>query len=250
MKMRKLFVNALLAALLSFAFHAPATAQKTALPVGLSQQSSLAEVLNWLNQNSFAEARIGLEADGTGVSPNDIPTAGTTYYEQAFFSKGFKVAKIDGCKLTLRNDNVELISFETAYPNPAEGSLDMFRKVSDKKSTFAGEFFIPLEKLKANKAPFRHTKKEEKAEQFGTWRTEFKVNYGFSLIPRIARIPSQDKIKELMENAMRIEIIGAGTDGRNDKMTGGELTFTFDDKQKSEDFYAAMSRAITLCKEN
>jgi hypothetical protein len=32
-------------------------------------------------------------------------------------------------------------------------------------------------------------------------------------------------------------------------MGGNTVTFTFDDKQMSEDFYAAFSRAINLCKE-
>lgn len=48
---------------------------------------------------------------------------------------------------------------------------------------------------------------------------------------------------------MEIEIIGVGQDGRNDSMNGDEITFTFDDKQMSENFYAAFSRAITLCKD-
>jgi hypothetical protein len=31
-------------------------------------------------------------------------------------------------------------------------------------------------------------------------------------------------------------------------MYGDEITFTFDDKQMSENFYAAFGRAIALCK--
>ena len=56
-------------------------------------------------------------------------------------------------------------------------------------------------------------------------------------------------MKSLFENPMEIEIIGVGQNGRNDSMSGDEITFTFDDKQISEDFYAALSRAIILCKD-
>ena len=48
---------------------------------------------------------------------------------------------------------------------------------------------------------------------------------------------------------MRVEIINAERNEQNDLMYGDELTFTFDDKQMSENFYAAFSRAVTLCKD-
>jgi hypothetical protein len=100
-----------------------------ALPSGLTENSSLEEVLNYLDATISPEARIGLESNAPGVEPDEIPTTGTRYYEQAFFSKGFKLAKTDGCKITLRNDNVDLLGFSTKYPNPVEGSLDDWRRI-------------------------------------------------------------------------------------------------------------------------
>lgn len=243
MKIYKLLTNTLFLTVLSFGLDSPAFAQTNNLPVELTEKSSLEEILNWLDKTGFAQARIGLEANASGTEPDEILTAHTSYYEQAFFSKGFKLAKIDGCKITLKNDDIKLISFETKYPNPAEGSLDKFRKIQSNQSQFAGEFFIPLQKLKANKAPYRHTKKAEQADLLGTWRTEFKRKFEFFLIP------SEKKLKLLLENQMKIEIIGIGQDGRKDSMDGDEITFTFDDKQASENFYAAFNRAITLCKD-
>lgn len=243
MKTYKLFINALLVIALSLGINSFVFAQKTALPSSLTKNSSLEEILNWLDRTSLPEAQIGLEANVSEPEPTEIPTTSTRYYEWAFFSKGFRLAKIDGCKITLKNDDVKLIRFETKYPNPAEGSLDEFRKIQDNQSQFTGEFSIPLHKLKANKAPFRHTKKAEKAALLGTWRTEFIKKFDFFLIP------TQEKLKSLLENQMKIEIIGVGQNGGNGSMSGDELTFTFDDKQMSENFYAAFSRAITLCKD-
>ncbi len=228
---------------LTFTLNSMVSAQKTTLPSGLTENSSFDEILNWIDKTSLPQAHIGLESNASVAELDEIPTTATRYYEWAFFSKGFKLAKIDGCKITLRNDNVDLIRFETKYPNPAEGSLDEFRRIQNKQSQFTGELFIPLQKLKANKAPFRHTKKAEQANLLGTWRTEFKSKFNFFLIP------SREKMKTLLENLLEIEIIGVGQNGQNDSMNGDELTFTFDDKQMSENFYAAFSRAITLCKD-
>lgn len=243
MKTYKSLANALFLVVFSFSLNSIIFAQKTALPLGLNEKSSLEEILNWLDKSSLPEARIGLEANASEPEANEIPTTASRYYESAIFSKGFKLAKIDGCKMALRNDNVELIDFSTKYPNPSQGSLDDFRKIQNNQSQFTGEFSIPLQKLKANKAPFRHTKKAGQAVSLGTWRTEFKRKSEFFLIP------SKAKMKSLMENLMEIEIIGVGQNGRNDSMDGDEITFTFDDKQASENFYAALSQAITICKD-
>ncbi|HEY0458497.1 MAG TPA: hypothetical protein VGC97_05045 [Pyrinomonadaceae bacterium] len=243
MKTHKLHIHALLIIVLSLNLNSLVFAQKVALPSGLTEKSTLVEILNWIDRTSLPQARIGLESNVKEPETGEVITNATRYYEQAFFSKGFRLAKIDGCRLRLRNDNVELIKFETKYPNPAEGSLDDFRKIQNDKSKFTGEFSIPLQKLKANKAPFQHTKKAEQAALLGTWRTEFKRKSEFFLIP------SKAKLKSLLEYLMEIEIIGVGQNGRNDSMSGSEITFTFDDKQMSENFYAAFSRAITLCED-
>ena len=243
MKTYNLLLRALFLTVLSLSLNSTAFAQKTTLPAELTEKSPLKEILNWLDKTGFAQARIGLEANASGLEGDEIPTTATRYYEEAIFSKGFRLVKIDGCRITLRNENIDLISFSTKYPNPAEGSLEEFRKIQNNLPKLTGEFLIPLQKLKAGKAPYRHAKKAEQAALLGTWRTEFKSRSELFLIP------SKEKLRSLMENLMKIEIIGAGQDGQKDSMNGDEITFTFDDKQMSENFYAAFSRAITLCKE-
>lgn len=170
MKICKLLIKALFLAVLSFSLNSLVFAQKTALQSGLTENSSLAGILNWIDKTSLPQARIGLEANFKGPETGEVITTGTRYYEQALFSKVFCLAKIDGYKLILRNDNAELICFEIKYPNPAEGSWDKFRKTQNNQPQLTGEFSIPSKKLKANKAPFRHTKKEEKVTLLGTWR--------------------------------------------------------------------------------
>ncbi|MCC7308263.1 MAG: hypothetical protein IT173_11910 [Acidobacteria bacterium] len=216
--------------------------QSIALPSDLTENSSIEEVLSYLDTTIFPEARIGLESNAPGAEPDEIPTTGTRYYEQAFFSKGFKLAKTDGCTITLRNDDVDLLGFSTKYPNPEKGSLDNWRRIKTEESKYVGVFLIPLNILKANKPPYRHTKKADRAALLGTWRTEFTFGSGGwgSLIPRIP------KIKFPLENMF--EVIGVGPNGKNDSMNGDEITFTFDDKQMSENFFGAFSRAIDLCK--
>lgn len=243
MKTYKLLINALFFTSIFLNAYSLVFAQKTTLPADLTENSSLEEILRWVDTTILSEARIGLEANASGVEQGEIPTTATRYYESAFFSKGFRLAKIDGCRLKLKNENVKLLTFETKYPNPAEGSLDDFRKIQNNQLEFTGEFSILLQKLKANKAPYRHTKKAERADLLGTWRTEFKRKSEFFLIP------SKSRMKQMLENLMKIEVIGGGQDGGNDSMNGDEITFTFDDKQMSEDFYAAFSQAITLCKD-
>ena len=216
----------------------------------MTEKSSLAEILNWLDKTSFPQARIGLEANVKEPETGEVITTATRYYEQAFFSKGFRLDKIDGCKVKLKNDDVEVLRYVSGYPDPSKGSLKFTKTQNDH---FTGEFFIPLQDLKANKAPYQHTKKVETADLLGTWRTELKLksNLSFlSLFPIIwSKDKAQEKIEELKENAMRVEITNAERNERNDLMYGDELTFTFDDKQMSENFYAAFSRAIILCKD-
>ena len=246
---QSLFCSVFLIAL-SLIFNSVAFAQKNTLPTGLTEKSSLEQILNWLDKASLSQARIGLEANVKEPETGEVITSATRYYEQAFFSKGFRLDKIEGCKVKLKNDDVELLRYVSGYPDSSKGSL-RFKKTQNNQ--FTGEFFIPLQDLKANKAPYQYTKKTESADLLGTWRTEFKLKSNvslFSLFPIIlSKDKAQEKMEELRENAMRIEIISTEPNEQNDLMYGDELTFTFDDKQTSENFYAAFSRAITLCKE-
>lgn len=150
--------------------------------------------------------------------------------------------------MVLRNDDVELISFSTKYPDPRKGSLANFRKTGNNQTRYAGDLFISLEKLsyKNGKSPYRHTKKPEKADLLGTWRTEF-YRKGLTLGNIKDILSSSGELQKLL-NDLKIEIIGSGEDGRNESMSAsGTLTFTFDDKEVSDKFYGAFRQAIKLC---
>jgi hypothetical protein len=239
MRIYQLLVKTFLVITLSLCIDSSLFAQKNRLPSGLTENSSLEEVLGWLDKMALAQARVGLNAEVAGSGSVDAPTIGERYSEWAVFSQGFRLAKIDGCKITLRNNELKLISFSTLSPSP-EGSLSYFRKAAHNQSPLVGELFIPLRKLKAKKAPYQHTNKAERARLLGTWRIEFKLKSVFSFFP---------KLKSQADNLPWINIIGAGHGGLDDSMGGNTVTFAFDDKQMSEDFYAAFSRAINLCKE-
>ena len=44
---------------------------KRKLPPPLNARSSVSEIVDWLDQNSFSHARIGLESDGPNLDPMD-----------------------------------------------------------------------------------------------------------------------------------------------------------------------------------
>lgn len=113
-----------------------------------------------------------------------------------------------------------------------------------KKNPRPLNLFIPLQKLKAKKATYRHTEKADQADLLGMWRTEFKMKSEFFLIP------TREKLKSLLENLLKIEVIGVGQIGRNDAMNGDTITFTFDDREMSEKFDSAFRQAIKQCSQN
>lgn len=224
-----------------------AFAQSRSLPAGLTEKSSLEEIINWLDKTSFAEARIGLISDAPGLSADEIPTSVTRYAEDATFAKGFKLVKSEGCRLVLRNEDIKLLEFGTKYPDSRLGSLANFRKAGSATS-FSGDLVISLDLLsKKGKVPFQHTKKTERADVFGLWRTEFKGSDKISITKfNKWRVPNQE-VKILKDFELKIKASRAGDD---ESMDGDKLTFTFDDKETSEKFFAVFSRAVDLCRQN
>ena len=240
---RVLFLIALSVPLAAVTF-----AQDNSLPPELTENSSLEEVLAWLNKTSFAKARIGLHSNGQVLDANSILNAHTTYSEWAVFSQGFKLSQSDGCHLVLRNDAIELIEFSTKYPDPRKGSFANFRKTVNNQTRYAGNLLISLELLsdKKAKAPYRLNEAKEKADLLGTWQTKF-IGKGLRVnkTELKGRIPSETftLIKDIV-----MEITSSGENGSSESMDADDLTFTFDDKELSEKFYGAFRQAIKLCK--
>lgn len=216
-------------------------AQNAHLPAGLDSSSSLAQLLDWLNNNGFSQARIGLSSDIPAYEFSD-PTDATTYSESVVFSQGFKLVDSDGCKVKLRNENLGLLEFWTKYPNPAAGSLAEFRK--NQSEQYAGEFLIRLQDWKIKKGPFLHTSKAEKAATLGGWRTELKI----APKGRVSLIPSKSTIKlALTHHLLKVERT-TDSQRRFEPMNGSTVSFTLDGKKASEDFSVVLKRAIVICR--
>lgn len=251
MNLSKTFFSALFLSALIFVLISESAAQKVALPDGLTEKSTLAEVLAWLDRTSFADARIGFQA--TGTNPTDAIEASmstASFSEWAVFGKGFRLSKADGCRIVLKNDSLDLLEFSTKSPDGQKGAFPDFRKAGDKQSDYEGNLYIALDLLsyKKMKTSYRLTDKKERADLLGTWQTKF---YGkgdrFDITKEKYRIPP---VKVEITYDLLMEISGSGADGRDESMGADYITFTFDDKEMSDKFYAAFRRAVELCRQD
>lgn len=86
---------------------------KAPLPGDLNQNSSVSEILTWLDQTTFRNARVVLKdsRDAFIYRPpwDDSGPAMHTFV----FTQGFRVTSIDGCNLTLRNDDARMVTKST-----------------------------------------------------------------------------------------------------------------------------------------
>ena len=225
-----------------------ALCQTAPLPGGLSEKSSVAEIVDWLGKSTLTNARIGLTNEVNEPDPayqTDIDPRS----EWATFSQGFKVSKMDGCKLVLRNEDPKLLEFATKYPDPKKGSLSNYRKTPTSQTKFPAELYLPLDGLEPNKrkAPYQITKDPKKAAELGTWQTKFNYRPAGSLsLSSAIKIIRKPK-GPFPPNEFRLEIIGSGVNQQNEKFNASQITFTFDDNQTATDFYAAFRRAVELC---
>ena len=192
------------------------------LPPELNQNSSLPEVLEWLDKTSFANARVGLNDSGSPNSEesNMGPYGDGTPAQKPIFSQGFRLTNLENCTLTLRNDYMKIIRRPTKH---WEGNKD---------ESYVAELYIPLYRLSPGKGrePYRHTQDPEQARLLGTWRTEFKHKGFFA------------------RHDVGISYFPAAQRESKVYMDGETLTFTFDSKEMSEQFDAAFRQAIKLCK--
>jgi hypothetical protein len=246
-KLSSLFC-ALFSIALSVSLSSPAFAQNNSLPSDLTEKSSLAEIVQWLDETSFAKARIGVHSSAPQIDSDTVPDAATTYPEWAVFAQGFRLVKSDGCHLVLRNDAIELIEFASKYPDTRNGSFANFRKTKNKQ--FSGDLLISLERLsgKKGKSPYRLNTKSDLADLLGTWQTKF-IGKGLKIdvTENKWRIPGKTVT---LTNDIVLEITASGENGGNESMDADDLTFTFDDRETSEKFYAAFRQAVNLCKED
>lgn len=233
MKKVRAFLCAFLA-LLSAGLSSPralAQKDKESLPPGLSQSSSLTEVLDWLNKNSFPLARVGLERERIDSSASFGDPDPPTVHESAVLSQGFRLASVEGCRLRLRNDDAKILSYGTSANDFNSGSLSLFRQRKPDQTPDPADLYIWLHRLRPEgDAPYLHTKNQEKGRAYGRWRTKFKAK----------RTRSSDIVVLEVPESQPGEV--------KDYMYSGKVSFTFDDLVSSEQFYRAFSRAIRLCR--
>ena len=183
------------------------------------------------NEHEHASLRRVLNLRKTSDS---ISCEGCGVYESGVFSQGFKLIKADGCSLTLRNEDIKILSFSTTARSSYDDiSLERFRRKGADVTPYPAELYIRLNRMKPErgKGPQLHTKDPAKAKLLGSWRTKFKEKGG----------------RSRPQDVLLIVVLDSPPEGGRDEMLGDTITFTFDNKQRSEQFNVAFRQAIKLC---
>jgi|SRR5215213_118232 len=191
---------------------------KSSTAPGLSQRSNISEVMDWLDKNGLAQARVGVRTSSrpvrkeSGVLQEDASPAVSLFY-----SEGFKFIQIENCGVLLRNDNTKLLAHSKLAPDPPPDQR------------YRAELYIPLNRLslKKGKGPYRHTPNPDKAHLLGTWRTEFKSNRS--------------------EEDVVLTLFAPGKSEQLGVWEAETLTFTFESKETSQKFTDAFHQAIKIC---
>lgn len=213
--MKRLLYSSLVLSALALASFGTSAQPKHSLPGKLNENSSVSEILTWLDHTTFRNVRIVLKdsSDAFTYRPpwDDSGPAKHTF----IFTQGFRVTNIDGCNLMLRNDDAR-----TVYKS----------KVDEPKHRLVADLWLQLNRMSPNKGKraHRYTKDAEKARLLGAWRTEFKYRGWFARTMFGLTLHSPEwKEPERWE--------------------GSDVAFSFDTKELSEEFDAAFRRAIRLC---
>ena len=218
MTLHKRSLPALLISLVAVFLCPTALAQdnRNTLP-GPSQQPNISELMNSVDKNGLAQARVGVRTNSRSAREDVFPVEDAYPALSLFYSEGFKLVQGDTCIVTLRNDNTRLIYHSSLVQKPPANEH------------YTAELFIPLSRLsiKKGRKPYRHTSDSNKAQLLGTWRTEFKSNR------------SQEDVV--------LTLFAPGQTAKLNVWKGETLTFTFDSKETSEKFDAAFRQAIKIC---
>ncbi len=175
----------------------------------------------------FAAARVGLtdnvlrHRNGTGLY--DEPTLET---EKEIFSQGFRFGSLEGCTLTLRNEDVRML-----LSPGGERSRALTYAGGAPPTRHVAELHIQLAGLSARKgkSAMRVNSDPDKARLYGAWRAE----YRFKGI--VAKSP------------VFVSMFPAGLRESRKNYEGESVGFTFDSREQSLKFDAAFRRAIKLC---
>jgi hypothetical protein len=189
---------------------------KTPLPGGLKEDSSVSQILTWLAQTSFPHARIVLK-DSWDDFIYRPPWDDSEPMKHTFiFLQGFKVTNIDGCNLMLRHDDAREV---------------IKSKEVDATRPLVVDLWVQLHRMSPDKGKrtHRYTTDPEKLRVLGAWKSEFKYK-GWS----------SNTMAELKLNYPQCE--------KPQKWQGYNIAFTFDTQAMSEQFEVAFRHAIRLCR--
>lgn len=243
MKMRTFGVLLCISLIVSVCLRSDTLAEDQPAPPQVQQFSSVAEIVESLNKTSFPKARIALNFEGAEKyldrrdKMEEMVINGSRLSEELIFSSGFTVDSLDGCRLTLKNDDVKILSWTTKSYDRNLMSLAKFvlrpKKGQKKLTPQTGVLLIPLDKLsyKKGKPPHRYTKYSFEEKRFGTWRVDFEWSGFFKT------------------SVVEMQITAAEGKDLTGKMTAQKLNFFFDDEKESDDFNVAFRQAIKLCSE-
>jgi hypothetical protein len=231
MKTIRPWLNALSLVLLIIFISSATLAQSNALPPELNQQSSLSEILSWLDQKGFPQARIGVIDPGSPTYESGGMLEGPEPSTKLVLSQGFRLVQTDNCHLTLRNEAAIAISFSSKSHDSELATLFEHKGGSSPQPRVV-HLIVWLEKLShtKNKTPRLHTRDPEQAKLLGAWRTKFTYKGFFG----------RNFFSLAVDDSSR---------GMKEVLTSEAATFTFDNRELSKQFTAALHLAIRICKE-
>lgn len=210
----------LLFSLMGFANFRAVAQQRRPLPAELNENSSLSEIVQWLDRTSFGNARIGLKDTWDDVTYRPPWDHSEPAKHTFVFAPGFKLTNLEGCTIALKNDDPKTISKSM--------------KLGEWKNRQVAQLNLELHRMSPTKgrSTYRYTKDPEKSRMLGAWRTEFK-HKGWSY-----------------KSFLGVYLYSADSKKLEERWIGHNLAFTFDSKEMSEQFDAAFRQAIRLCKAN
>ena len=137
-----LFVQLVITSLLMLLLCSNALAQDSSKAVpGPSTRPHISEIMNWLDKNGLAQARVGVRTrskparkEFSGVVQEDAFPALSLFY-----AEGFKLVQGDVCDVILKNDDTQLLAHSKLVPP------------SPPDQHYTAELYIPLHRLSLTK---------------------------------------------------------------------------------------------------
>lgn len=205
--------------------------QKTLLPPALSESSSLAEILDWLNKNALPHARVGVRVKGR-LGPKrsfGLPRTSAPGGER-IFSEGFHVKFVDGCQVVLSNEQVTMIDAR----NPDSG--DFYRFITKKNgqrelTPQLAMVYVSLYRMsdRRGRKPHLLSNDRKNGKSAGWWQTNYEQHGFFSKL------------------VFDVELTSAEQPQTKELGSFEYLTFTFESRKLAEQFNAAFRHAIKMC---